>query len=120
MTKITYDLNDETAVKLVDEYYFFKYYVKTIISDWARLYERECEIYGEQSFTIKFLLRQIFNNHINKIEFKRLRENVSFHGEYSLYTDIDDDELLRRMIKCGNNHICCDKFLLVKRFGSKI
>ena len=57
--KITYDLNNEQECKLIDDYYFFKYYLKSLIFDW------------EKCFYTKDYDPSIIKAHLNITEFNR-------------------------------------------------
>ena len=59
---ITYDLNNEQECNLIDDYYFFKYYLKSLIFDWEKFY-----------YT-KDYDPSIIKSHLNITEFNRFIE----------------------------------------------
>lgn len=70
MVKITYDLDNSEDVQMIDDYYFVKYYMKSIRDDWKQYtdidnkWKYDCEDKDK-------ILRMIIN-HLNPVEFKRL------------------------------------------------
>ena len=59
--KITYDLNNIDQCELNNDYYFFKYYLKSILFDWIDYY------YNDGNY------KQILN-HLNKHEYERFKD----------------------------------------------
>ena len=74
--KITYDLNNEQESKLIDDYYFFKSYLKTLLFGWEKFYFSK----DYDSSIIKY--------HLNKTEFKRFKELYQMILEYNYDSEI--------------------------------
>jgi hypothetical protein len=105
--KITYDSNNKEDVQMVKDYYFAKYYMKSIYFDW------------KNSGLTKLKQMHIIKNHLNKKEFKRLikilHKNFCFHRP-------ETKKLLLTMITFKNFsllHMFYLKNKLIKLFGEK-
>ena len=67
---ITYDLNNEQECKLIDDYYCFKSYLKSLIFGWKKFY------YSQDYKS------SIIKAHLNKTEFKRFKELYLMISKY--------------------------------------
>ena len=99
MVKITYDLDNKEEVLTVEDYYFFKYHSKVILSEWQKFYfeETDDELHIANNSYISILderaLKIIYDN-LDKTEFNMLK-NIAikyiYKGHYipSDYTFLD-------------------------------
>ena len=67
MVKITYDENDEKSVKMIEDYFWYKYYVESLISDWGK----EIKKYNDMEHDKRMEGYKVIENHLNKYELKR-------------------------------------------------
>lgn len=66
MVKISYDSDNKEDCEIIDDYYFLKYYSKSIVSDWKKFYDENINFKDENE------ILQIIYNHLNKTEYERL------------------------------------------------
>jgi hypothetical protein len=66
MVKITYDLNNAEEVKLVEDYFWYKYFVKSFKFDWGE-YLKD---YYKITYQEKLNKHEIVKQHFNKYELK--------------------------------------------------
>ena len=140
--KITYDLNNKEEREEIENYYFFKYYQKSISFDWKKkideVYKFDFHIYPNsktKDYFIKHVCvdryeNQIDNtflseviNHLNHHEFNRIIDIYSKYrfrffflsGEY-----MDDTKyLLMNFIICGKSDLYSYKKYLYSKYGNK-
>ena len=62
MVKITYDENNKEHCKLIEDFYFYKYYRSVLLFDWEKTYKEN------------IIDTDIIVKHLNKIEFNRFCE----------------------------------------------
>ena len=95
--KITYDLNNEQECNLIDDYYFFKSYLKSLIFDWEKFY-----------YT-KDYKPSIIEAHLNITEFNRFKELylmiLTYYYEYQITADNMDIFLFQDIFYRGKNSI---------------
>lgn len=95
VVKITHDLDNAEERKIVEDYYFFKYYTKSLIFDWAKFYDKMCEN-GED----KDVITKIIINHLNKYDLQRfLKITNRFMYDNSVNC------ILHQVLTDGNNFI---------------
>ncbi len=115
---ITYDLDNKEEAKMVEDYYFVKYYTKTILFDWKQFLNT-----FDNMETIREKI-QIIINHLNKDEFERyinIIENydLNYIVSHPLTNDLDIYELVIQTILTWNESydiIRHFKFLLLLKF----
>ena len=92
---ITYNLNNEQECKLINDYFFFKYYLKSLIFDWLKFY-----------YT-KDYKPSIIKTHLYKTEFDRFKELyiilLSYHYDYQITTD--DMDIFQDIFNRGKKRI---------------
>jgi hypothetical protein len=84
--KITYDLNNSAQCELINDYYFFKYYLKSILFDWSDYY------YNGGNY------KQILK-HLNKHEYKRFNDlyNKLLSYYYNFVFELEDEKIIQDM-----------------------
>ena len=94
---ITYDLNNEQESKLIDDYYFFKSYLKSLMFGWEKIYFSK----DYDSSIIKY--------HLNKTEFNRFKKLYQmiliYYYEYQITADNMDIFLFQDIFFRGKNSI---------------
>ncbi len=93
--QITYDLNNSAHCELIDDFYFFKYYLKSVLFDWSDYYYNggnykqilkhlnKCEYQRFKDLYIK--ITDHYYNHIDGLEDKYVIEDIFMRGKQSLY-----------------------------------
>jgi hypothetical protein len=67
MVRISYDEENKEEVKLIEDYYFYKYYVETVKSDWLNFIKEALKLpYPEKNAKLDIVI-----NHLNKYELER-------------------------------------------------
>lgn len=103
MVKIIFDIDNKYELQLVDNYYYAKYYIESILFDWK-----------QESYTDGYL-RYVYK-HLNKFEFRRLRKVL--HPVLPNYIAIEDLDALIWILCDGKKLIKQLKRGLIYRFGS--
>ncbi len=94
--KITYDLNNSAQCELINDYYFFKYYLKSVLFDWSDYYynggnykqilnhlnKHEYERFND---LYRKLLSYCYLNYFDELEEKKIIDYVFLLGKQSLY-----------------------------------
>lgn len=108
MVKITYDLDNLEESEIVEDYYFFKYYIKSLNFDWAKFYD---EMRSYENGKNKDEITQIIMNHLNKYEFQRfLKITKRFMFDNSINC------VMHKVLTDGNNLIYRYKYFLRVKF----
>lgn len=70
MVTITYDLDNAEDCKLIEDYYFFKYYNKCLFNDWNKQY-KQYALNSDDSYNKKGcdFITDIITKSVNKEEF---------------------------------------------------
>lgn len=108
MVTITYDENDAGEVKLIEDYFWYKYFCEVIRSDWKNYYE-------ENKYKNNYY--EIILKHINKFELKKankIHKNIYYNKINQKMPSwyIIDDILIS---KPENVY----KYELIRKFGIK-
>lgn len=120
MVKITYDDDNKKERELVENYYFYKYYVKSLEFDFKN--------YKKEVLSKNHFILNIIKNHCNSVELQRvinIHRYVLMNSEYGLYGNImcDDDlfiDLLYSTLMFKNwYNVSSFKYLLIKAFPYK-
>jgi hypothetical protein len=113
MVKITYDENNKKEVQIVEDYFWYKQYVESLIFDWGeKLSEMQKLKYDERGE-----IKEIVLNHLNKSELKRA---IEIHkGAYTVNTNIqmNANYFLDDLLEIGSTKIL--KYQLIRKFGEK-
>ena len=132
--KITYDLNNKEECEEIENYYFFKYYLKSLLFDWKNNVDkviRDNNInpsYGVMCGDPQTHNKQLHNilseaiKHLNHHEFKRIKD--IYFKERHLFTIIeecinDEKYLFLNIICWAKYHIKEYKNCLLKKYGEK-
>jgi hypothetical protein len=93
MVRISYDEENTKEVKLIEDYFFYKYYVETVKSDWSYFIKEALKLpFLEQKAKFDIVI-----NHLNKYELERaviVHENTYCYdmkkhiNEYYFLSDI--------------------------------
>jgi hypothetical protein len=68
MVKITYNENNAEEVKLIEDYLWYEYFVKSVIFDWKE-YLKD---YNKLTYQEQLNKHEIIKQHFNKYELKRV------------------------------------------------
>jgi len=120
MVKITYDDDNKKERELVENYYFYKYYVKSLEFDFKN--------YKNEVSSNNHFILNIIKSHCNPVELQRIidiHRYVLINCEYCSYVNImSDDELFIDLIKStlmfkNWYNVSSFKHLLIKAFPYK-
>ena len=109
MFKISYDSNNKDDCELIEDYYFLKYYTKSIVSDWKNFYDENINLKTEDE------IFQIIYNHLNKTEYKRL--NTVYRKFGIFYFNTGEYNIIRVILKDRKEFIKRCKCRLVSFYG---
>jgi hypothetical protein len=103
MVKITYNENNAEEVKLVEDYFWYKYYVKSVKFDWKE-YLKD---YNKLTHQEQLNKHEIIKQHLNKYELKRaidihkriynkdMHKHINFNYLISDIMTVDSTKILK-------------------------
>jgi len=118
--KITYDLDDEKQSQMIEDYYFFRYYLKSLLFDWNHIKLN----YGIGDEERRINIINIIMSSLNKVEYERFKNiykmliDYEYFGEYNdEYDNITDHEILEESLFLSNDMITRYKCFLNSKFN---
>ena len=114
MVKITYDLDNKEEVELVDDYFFTKFYMKSIYDNWKQY--NDLDNRWKYDYEDKEKIIQNIIKHLNPYEFKRLCEIVDSYAILGYNKEYETIDLI--LTQC-DFFLKCHKSHLVRKFGDK-
>jgi hypothetical protein len=113
VNKITYDLNNAEEVKLVEDYFWYKYFVKSFKFDWGEYLKDYYKITYQEKLNKHEIVKQHFNKYELKIAIdihkriydKRMRKHINFNYLISdIITFNSTKKLKYKLIEKLNNN----------------
>ena len=87
------DYNDIEAVKIIEDYYWFEYYLESLRFDWESLYYRERKQINKHKYCDKDVCNIIRNN-LNEVELDKLKSIFfTYLTDILIYTDDNADDI---------------------------
>ena len=101
MVKITYNENNAEEVELIEDYFWYEYFIKSLIFDWKE-YLKD---YNKLTYQEQLNKHEIIKKHLNKYELKRAIDIHKRIYQKDMHKYVDFDYLISDIMTVNSTKI---------------